>query len=231
MTEIHPIALAGMAFAADLQGALLWPAESTLVVADLHLEKGSSYAGRGRAQFLPPYDTRATIERLEHLMALHTPRRVICLGDSIHDTSAETRIDAGDSARIGAMTGACDWIWIAGNHDPEPPKSWGGTVLREVAIGNVVFRHQAHAASPDARTCEISGHFHPVASISTRAARVSGRCFAGDGRRLVLPAFGAYAGGLNVLDPAIAHLFDLAFTVVMLGRRRLFAFSSAALRA
>jgi DNA ligase-associated metallophosphoesterase len=231
MTASHPIQLAGATFQADLQGALLWPAESTVIVADLHLEKGSSYADRNRPQFLPPYDTRATIERLELLLARHTPRRVICLGDSVHDPRAEDRIDAGDSARIRAMTGSCDWIWIAGNHDPEPPAGWGGSILREVAIGNVVFRHQAHTASPDSESCEISGHFHPVASVATAASRVSGRCFAGDGRRLVLPAFGAYAGGLNVLDPAIARLFDLAFNVVMLGRRRLFEFSSAKLRA
>jgi DNA ligase-associated metallophosphoesterase len=231
MTASHPIPLAGATFQADLEGALLWPAESTLIVADLHLEKGSSYAGRNRAQFLPPYDTRATVERLERLVARHAPRRVICLGDSVHDPGAEDRIDAEDSTRIGALTGSCDWIWIAGNHDPEPPAGWGGTILREVAIGNIVFRHQAHAASPDAETCEISGHFHPVASVATKVSRLSARCFAGDGRRLVLPAFGAYAGGLNVLDPAIAQLFELVFDVVMLGRRRLFAFSSANLRA
>jgi metallophosphoesterase superfamily enzyme len=103
-------------------------------------------------------------------------------------------------------------------------------VLREIAIGNVVLRHQASADTPEPGTTEISGHFHPTASVATRSARISGRCFASDGRRLVMPAFGAYAGGLNVLDPAIARLFDLVFDVVMLGRRRLFAFSSAALR-
>lgn len=230
MTIHHSIPLSSASFQADLHGALLWPAEETLVVADLHLEKGSSFAGRARAQFLPPYDTRATIERLEHLLGRHAPRRVICLGDSVHDSGAEGRIDSADSARIRAMTSSCDWIWIAGNHDPEPPIGWGGTVLREVAIGDVVFRHQAQTETLDDDIGEISGHFHPVASVATRSARISARCFVGDGRRLVLPAFGAYTGGLNVLDPAIAKLFDLAFNVVMLGRRRLFAFPSANLR-
>jgi metallophosphoesterase superfamily enzyme len=103
-------------------------------------------------------------------------------------------------------------------------------VLREVAIGPLIFRHQAAGALPDAGSGEISGHFHPTAAIATRAMRVSARCFAGDGRRLVLPAFGAYAGGLNVLDPAISRLFESIFNVVMLGRGRLFAFSSAHLR-
>lgn len=229
MDTNHPIALAGAVFQADLNGALYWPDEATLVVADLHLEKGSSFAQRQRPQFLPPYDTSATIERLERLLARHNPGRVICLGDSTHDSGAAERMDTADATRIAAMTAGRDWIWITGNHDPEPPAGWGGSVLREIAIGNIVFRHQAGTTTPDAGSCEISGHFHPTASVSTRAARISGRCFASDSRRMVLPAFGAYTGGLNVLDPAITQLFDLAFDVVMLGRRRLFAFSSAKL--
>ncbi len=229
MTMTLPIPLAGATFQADLMGALLWPAEETLIVADLHLEKGSSYAGRRRPQFLPPYDTRATIERLEHLIRAYAPRRVLCLGDSIHDSAAPDRIDPADSARIAAMTAGRDWIWIAGNHDPQPPACWGGTVLREVAIGGIVLRHQA-AASPEPGSGEISGHFHPTAAVATRAARLSCRCFAGDRSRLLLPAFGAYAGGLNVLDPAIAGLFGVSFDVILLGRRRLFALSSRNLR-
>ena len=231
MDTSHPIRLAGAAFQADLCGALYWPDEATLVVADLHLEKGSSYAHRSRPQFLPPYDTSATIERLELLLRARNPKRVICLGDSAHDSGAADRMDIANAARINGLTSGRDWIWITGNHDPEPPSSWGGSVLREIAIGNVILRHQASTTPPDADSCEISGHFHPTASVSTRSARISARCFAVDGRRLLLPAFGAYAGGLNVLDPAIARLFDLAFNVVMLGRRRLFTFSSAHLRA
>jgi DNA ligase-associated metallophosphoesterase len=212
-----------------MAGALFWPEEATLIVADLHLEKGSSFARRGTPQFVPPYDTRATIDRLEGLLRLHRPRRVICLGDSVHDGGAAERMDCEDARRIGAMTASCDWIWIAGNHDPEPPAGWGGGVLREVAIGDVILRHQARGAAPETGAYEISGHFHPTAAVATRAARVSGRCFASDGRRLLLPAFGAYAGGLNVLDPAIAGLFDAAFSVVLLGKRRMFAFSNTRL--
>lgn len=227
MTQPHSLSLAGTMLEADLSGALLWPEEATLIVADLHLEKGSSFARHRRAQFLPPYDTRTTIERLERLVARYDPKRVICLGDSIHDPDACGRIDAEDAALIARMTGARDWIWIAGNHDPDPPAAWGGRTFRELAIGPICFRHQASNTMPEAGTAEVSGHFHPTASVATRAARVSGRCFASDGLRAVLPAFGAYAGGLNVLDPAIARLFGAAFDVVMLGRRRLFTFSSA----
>jgi DNA ligase-associated metallophosphoesterase len=227
---LSPIRLAGAVLQADLYGALLWPEESTLIVADLHLEKGSSFAGRKRPQFLPPYDTRTTIERLERSILSYAPRRVICLGDSVHDPRAEERMDRADAARIAALTAGCDWIWIAGNHDPEPPANWGGRVMGEVAIGHLILRHRASDTPPDAGMGEISGHFHPTAAVSTRAMRVRARCFAGDGRRLVLPAFGAYAGGLNVLDPAIAGLFGRDFDVVMLGRDRMFTFSSAHLR-
>jgi DNA ligase-associated metallophosphoesterase len=229
MISNNPIALAGATLQADLHGALLWPEEATLIVADLHLEKGSSFAGRARAQFLPPYDTRATIGRLEHLLELHAPTRVICLGDSVHDLGAADRMDPSDADRIAAMTSGRDWIWVAGNHDPVPPSCWGGTVLHELAIGSVIFRHQAANDAPVAGTAEVSGHFHPTASVATRAARVTNRCFASDGRRLLLPAFGAYAGGLNVLDPAISGLFDMVFGVWVMGRKRLFALSSAQL--
>jgi hypothetical protein len=231
MTHTHTIPLAGVTLEADLLGALVWPAEATLVFADLHLEKGSSYAARGRPQFVPPYDTRATIERMERLVARHVPARVICLGDSVHDRTAAERADKDDAERISAMTARRDWIWIAGNHDPEPPRAWGGTVLSEVAIGNIVFRHQAADDKPDPGTAEISGHFHPTASVATRAARISARCFASDARRLVMPAFGAYAGGLNVLNQAIARLFDVEFDVAVLGKTRVFALNSARLRA
>jgi len=143
--------------------------------------------------------------------------------------AAADRMDCSDADRIAAMTSGREWIWIAGNHDPEPPSRWGGIVLREVAIGPVVFRHQAMAIRPEPGTAEISGHYHPTAAVATRAARVTGRCFASDGHRLLLPAFGAYAGGLNVLDPAIARLFEMAFGVWVIGRSRLFALSSAQL--
>src|ERR1700743_3027010 len=150
MNTSHPISLADAIFHAELNGALLWPDEATLVVADLHLEKGSSYAWRRRAQFLPASDTAATIGRLEQLLGRHDPKRVICLGDSTHDSGAADRIGPKNAERIAVMTAGRDWIWVAGNHDPEPPASWGGTVLREVAIGNVVLRHQAGDTAPDA---------------------------------------------------------------------------------
>ena len=124
------IRLNGAVLSADPSGALLWPARETLVVADLHLEKGSAFAARG--QFLPPYDTRATLGRLEGLVSKHRPKRVICLGDSFHDGGAGERLAAADRARLRRLTAACDWVWIEGNHDPEPPDDLGGRIEAEL---------------------------------------------------------------------------------------------------
>ena len=196
---------------------LWWPARQTLVVSDLHLEKGSGLAAKGA--LLPPYDTAATLARLSGAIDRLNPRRVICLGDSFHDGGAAARLSRADAATLARLTAARDWIWIAGNHDPEPPAHWGGRVMDELIDGALVFRHQARNGAVG----ELSGHFHPKASVRTRVRRITGRCFVGDGQRLILPAFGAYTGGLDVLDPAISGLLDRGFHVHLLGRSRLYS--------
>ncbi|MDX1710004.1 MAG: ligase-associated DNA damage response endonuclease PdeM [Rhodovibrionaceae bacterium] len=214
----------GAVLVADISGALYWPAQEALLVADLHLEKGSAYARWG--QMLPPYDTCTTLNNLESVLARFRPRRLIALGDSFHDRTAAERVAPSERARIRSMTEALDWIWIAGNHDPEPPADWGGRVEPEITLGALVLRHEAiesHVAG------EISGHYHPKASVRVRNKRISARCFIDDGRRLVLPAFGAYAGGLSVLDPALRGLFSREFQVHLLGRERLYRYPSHAL--
>ncbi|MCP4327111.1 MAG: ligase-associated DNA damage response endonuclease PdeM [Alphaproteobacteria bacterium] len=207
------LALNGAKFVADLSGALYWPHQDTLIVADLHLEKGSRLAENGR--FLPPYDTRATLKRLMAVLKHFRSRRVVCLGDSFDDDGAERRADDGDAATVQALTGAFDWIWIRGNHDPEPPRSWGGRCMDSWACDGLIFRHQAGNAHG-----EVSGHFHPKASMQVRSRRLTESCFIGDEARLILPAFGTYTGGLNVLEPAIARLFPGDFEAILLGRRR-----------
>jgi DNA ligase-associated metallophosphoesterase len=213
----HGFRFAGADLVADPEGALYWPAERTLIVADLHLEKGSSFAARG--VLLPPYDTRAALERLENLTASRDVARVVCLGDSFHDRSAAARLAEAEAAALRRLTSAVDWIWIAGNHDPAPPAGLGGrSVADALRLGPLTLRHEA---LPVAVSGEISGHYHPKASIDVRGRRVSGRCMVWDERRLVLPAFGAYAGGLDVFDPALRRLFPGDFTVHLLARERI----------
>jgi len=200
----------------DVSGALWWPAEKTLVVADLHFEKGSAYARRG--QFLPPYDTSATLKRLKILSARFAPQRVIALGDSFHDGDAGARLGTDDIATLASLTGGVDWVWIEGNHDPQPPSWLGGTITAEAAIGGLVFRHV-----PVGGAGEVAGHLHPAARISRGGLSTRKRCFVTDGNRLLLPAFGAYTGGLDVRETAITSLFAEGFAVYALGRDRVYA--------
>jgi uncharacterized protein len=192
--------IAGVTLVADLSGALFWEEQSLLVVSDLHLEKGSSFAARG--VLLPPYDTVATLGRLAAVIARHDPRMVIALGDSFHDRDAHERLSAPNREALMAMQMRRDWIWISGNHDPALPSDLGGVVASEVAIGPIVFRHEPTGASG-----EIAGHLHPKARVPTRGRSIERRCFACDGERAVMPAFGAYTGGLSIRDAAFAKIF------------------------
>ena len=209
------IRLNGAALVADLSGALWWPARRTLAVADLHLEKGSSHAACGR--LLPPYDTAATLHRLAAVLARHPAERVICLGDSFHDGGAVGRLAPRDATALRRLMDGRAWVWIAGNHDADSAGALGGHVRDALVDGPLVFRHAAAAAAEG----EVSGHYHPKATVAGRGGRVSAPCFVADGRRLILPAFGAYTGGLDVLDPAIRALLGRRFVVHVLGRRRL----------
>lgn len=208
------------------EGALWWPARQTLLLADLHLEKGSAFAKRGN--LLPPYDSAASLTRLEFLLRRRRATTVICLGDSFHDSDAAQRLPESEMQRLQRLTDACDWIWIAGNHDPAPPKEAGGRVVEELPLGPLILRHEA---SHGPATGEISGHYHPKASVRHRLGRFTGRCFISDGRRLILPAFGAYAGGLDVLAPAISRFFPRGFEVQLLARGRVLRFPDSALKA
>ncbi len=214
------IVLAGVPLLADPSGALYWPEHGLLVVADLHLEKGSSFAARG--VFLPPYDTAATLARLARLIAHYAPRCVVALGDSFHDGGGPARLADDDRDNLRSLQRGRDWVWITGNHDPEPAENIGGAFHETLTVSALTFRHL-----PTGTPAEICGHLHPVARVSHRGRTVSRRCFAADQTRMVMPAFGAFTGGLNVRHAAFADLFGtLAFTAHMLGEGRLYAFTA-----
>jgi len=213
-------AFAGTQVIADPSGALYWPDEETLIVSDLHFEKGSAYARRGI--FLPPYDTRATLKALWAAAAHYKPKRVISLGDSFHDAWGSERISAHDRETLGELMSGREWIWVLGNHDPSPPRDLGGEAVDEFTLGALTFRHEPLAG---AAIGEIAGHLHPCATVGTRLRRLRRRCFAFDGSRLVMPAFGAYTGGLCVLDRAFALVLKAPFLAMVLGRHRVYPIS------
>jgi DNA ligase-associated metallophosphoesterase len=219
------LTLTGIELHADVAGALFWPEQGVLAVADLHLEKGSSFAARG--VLLPPYDTAATLARLGALIVHYAPRLVLALGDSFHDGRGAARLADTDRATLRAMQRGRDWIWIAGNHDPEPADNIGGRFASEFKLGALTFRHEPGGplgGEETGETGEIAGHLHPVARVARRGRAVSRRCFATDGVRLVMPAFGAYTGGLNVRNRAFTNVFEtLSFTAHMLGLERVYA--------
>ena len=244
------ITLHAISLHADAAGALLHEGERALLVADLHLEKGSAFARRG--QMLPPFDTAATLAKLAALLMRHRPRVVIALGDSFHDRFGWSRMAPADRDALTALQAGRDWIWISGNHDPVLPDAVGGERHAFWRLGPLMLRHEpaanpprvsgegdhakhgggAHglcpsgshalATSPQSgedRSGEIAGHFHPVAKVGGQRRR----CFVTDGTRLVMPAFGAYAGGLNLHDSAIASLFTGRRIAHVLGRDRVYA--------
>src|SRR6202044_4047291 len=181
----HPVQVAGTTLLADPGGALFWPEEKLLVVADLHLEKGSAFAKRG--VLLPPYDTASTLLRLGGVLHRYAPRSVVALGDSFHDGGGPRRMSSADRTALRALQGGRDWIWIAGNHDAELPRDIGGSFAASLGVGQLIFRHLPSAGIADG---EVAGHLHPVARLTQRGRSVSRRCFTSDGRRLVMPAFG-----------------------------------------
>jgi hypothetical protein len=221
LAGIDALNVAGVTLIADLSGALVWEEQGLLVVSDLHLEKGSSFAARG--VLLPPFDTVATLSRLAAVIARHDPRMVIALGDSFHDRDAHERLSDVDRGALAALQARRDWIWICGNHDPALPRDLGGVVANEVAIGPILFRHE-----PTGAFGEIAGHLHPKARVATRGRAMERRCFASDGARAVMPAFGAYAGGLSIRDKAFAKLFrSMDFMAHVLGDLRLHAIAAS----
>ena len=195
-----PLSFAGETFFASAAGALYWPARQALLVADLHLEKASWFARLG--QLLPPYDSHATLSALADEVQRTGATRLYCLGDSFHDRFGCDRLPDDSRALLLGLTESLDWVWIVGNHDPGFADHCGGTIVDEAEVNGILLRHEASAT--ESRP-EMSGHFHPKLRLSINGRRVSRRCFVASERKLILPAFGALTGGLDVRHPEIVR--------------------------
>ena len=213
-------------------GALWLPDYGTLVAGDLHLEKGSAFAARG--QMLPPYDSRATLDRLEAEIADLNPARIVLLGDSFHDAKSIGRMAPDDRARLDQLAFGRDWVWLEGNHDREALSAADadavsrlpGRIVGDMRLGALFLTHEPMSEAEDG---EVAGHLHPCARVVAHGRMVRRSCFVTDGRRLILPAFGAFTGGLNVKDAAIAGLFARPPMAAALGKDRVHALAWAGL--
>ena len=192
-------------------GALYWPARKTLTVSDLHLGKSERLARRG-GTLLPPYETQATLEKLDRDLNETLAQTVICLGDSFDDLTAAAGIDEPSRLWLTRLMAGKDWIWITGNHDPGP-LDIGGTHRAELKLAPFTFRHIAEPTDK----AEISGHYHPKARLAGR----SRPCFLCDAKRLIMPAYGVYTGGLRSHDAALTALMAKDALAVLTGSRAL----------
>jgi len=210
----------GQVFQPLPSGALAWPAGEALLVADLHFEKMSAFAPFG--QLLPPYDTRMTLARLERDLALTGAKRVIALGDSFHRDSGTTTLLPSDRERLLALTRRAEWTWLAGNHDPSP-HALGGVCRAEIVLGGCRLSHHPERGTRGL----IAGHLHPAARVALNGRSSRRPCFVWDENLMILPAYGASTGSLNILSPAFAGLFSHAsLQVAMLGRDRVYPVSA-----
>ncbi|PIB93093.1 ligase-associated DNA damage response endonuclease PdeM [Caulobacter sp. FWC2] len=233
MTRFEPslcgglrVGLANVEVMLRWSGALWLERENTLVVADLHFEKGSSYAARF-GQMLPPYDTRETLDRLDREIAQLSPATLIFLGDSFHDGGGEARLAADDYRRLEGLAVGRELVWAVGNHDADGPKVLPGDIIDEASVAGLTLRHEP---VPGVQLGEVAGHLHPAAKITSGRATTRRRCFVTDGQRLVLPAFGAFTGGLNILDEAFSNLFAGPLLAGALGPKRVHAVGRKSLR-
>jgi hypothetical protein len=212
-----PFSFAGETFFATSDGALFWPAQEALLVADLHLEKASWFALLG--QFLPPYDSHATLTELARVVERTGARRLFCLGDSFHDRFGCDRLPANARDLLTELTHRLGWTWIVGNHDPGFADHCGGRLEDEVEVSGIVLRHEAVRNDPRS---EISGHFHPKLRVSLKGRSVSRRCFVVSNSKIIMPAFGSLTGGLDAHHPEImGQVGDKAAALVPVSDRLL----------
>ena len=218
-----PLSFAGETFIPSPSGALYWPAQEALLVADLHLEKASWFARLG--QLLPPYDSHATLTALAAEVERTGATRLYCLGDSFHDRFGCDRLPANARAILMDLTSRLDWVWIVGNHDPGFADHCGGRIVEEAEVRGIVLRH---AAAPNDPRPEMSGHFHPKLRLTINGRRIARRCFVASVRKLILPAFGSLTGGLDAAHPEILRKVGIGAAALVALPDRLLRFPLAA---
>lgn len=216
------VRVAGEACVLRCSGGLWLPDQRTLIASDLHLEKGSAFAVRG--QMLPPYDSPATLAKLEAEIEALDPAGVILLGDSFHDSKAIDRLSTEDREGVARLAVGRDWVWLEGNHDLVALEgaldALPGRVVTTMALGALSLIHEPQ---PGEAMGEVAGHLHPAARVAAYGRGVRRPCFVTDGKRLLMPAFGAFTGGLDVRDAAVAGLFAESPLVAALGRDKVHA--------
>lgn len=213
-----PLSFAGHDFLALPEAALFWPARRALLVADLHFEKARFFAGAG--QFLPPYDSHETALRLAERVRETGARRLFCLGDSFHDADGAGHLTDSAASVLRDVAATLDWIWITGNHDADAVFPFGRAEA-ELVLAGIALRHEADGASA---APEISGHFHPKIRLRHRGQSVARRCFLATDSKIIMPAFGALAGGLDVRHPAIHRALRAPVTALVPSGGRLLRF-------
>lgn len=205
----------------DYRGVVFLPDSKVLIVSDLHLEKGAAFARRGLMH--PPYDTEMTLTRLGNCITFYRPETIISLGDSFHDRSGAAQLPKTYRQKLLTLQKNSNWIWISGNHDPEPPEDLGGIFIEEAIVENLTFRHEP---AQIAKEGEVAGHLHPAAKITRRGKSVRKPCFASDGKRLILPAFGTTTGCLSLEHKAFKGLFNRSdLNAYVLGKDQLYPVS------
>lgn len=209
----HSFSLAGARLSLMPSGVLWWEDAGLLAAGDLHLGRGERLARQGGG-LLPPYETADTLDRLAAEVARLRPRTLVLLGDSFDDMAAAEGLPADVEERLLGLAAGRRLVWIAGNHDPAP-SSLPGTHRDEWREEPLVFRH---IAQPGAAHGEVSGHYHPKARLCLRGQPIARPCFLADCRRLILPAFGTYTGGLDIRDAAFDGLMGADATAFLTGR-------------
>ena len=218
-----PLSFANNEFQASPEGVVYWPGERAMLVADLHLEKASWFAKGG--QFLPPYDSLATLQSLEREIERTAAVRLYCLGDSFHDRDGCNRLPSSARELLVSLTARIDWVWIVGNHDSGFIDHCGGRIEEECEVGGVILRHEANEDEPRP---EISGHFHPKMRLNLKGRNVSRRCFVASKTKLILPAYGTLTGGLDAGHPEIVKKVGRSASALVPVSDRMLSFPIAA---